>query len=138
MKKVIKLFTDPTTEAQHQINVIRWSQINRDKYPALALLHHIPNGGARDAVEGKRLREQGVKPGVPDLCLPVPRGRYNGLYLEMKKPGGTESPEQVWWREKLTEQGYFSTVSHGWESAVQVLVWYMGLKEEQILIPTHP
>lgn len=70
------------SEAQHQENVIKWSQQPsiRRQWPELALLHHIPNGGTRDAVEAKHLKQQGVKSGVPDLCLPVPRGQYHGLY----------------------------------------------------------
>ena len=79
MKTTIKLFANPTTEAQHQINIIRWTQIVRDIYPELELLYHIPNGGGRDAKEGRHLKEQGVKAGVPDLCLPVPRGPYDAL-----------------------------------------------------------
>lgn len=75
------------SEAQHQAYVIKWSQQPsiRRQWPELALLHHIPNGGTRDAVEAKHLKQQGVKSGVPDLCLPVPRGQYHGLYIEIKR-----------------------------------------------------
>ena len=54
------------SEAQHQANVIKWSQQPsiRRQWPELALLHHIPNGGTRDAVEAKHLKQQGVKSGV--------------------------------------------------------------------------
>lgn len=62
------------SEAQHQAYVIKWSQQPsiRRQWPELALLHHIPNGGTRDAVEAKHLKQQGVKSGVPDLCLSYP------------------------------------------------------------------
>ena len=52
------------SEAQHQAYVIKWSQQPsiRRQWPELALLHHIPNGGTRDAVEAKHLKQQGVKP----------------------------------------------------------------------------
>ena len=95
------------SEAQHQAYVIKWSQQPsiRRQWPELALLHHIPNGGTRDAVEAKHLKQQGVKSGVPDLCLPVPRGQYHGLYIEMKPAnsacsgcrlaGGGSSPGMV-------------------------------------------
>ena len=74
------------TEAQHQSALIKWSQLPqiRARYPELKLLHHIPNGGRRDPIEAKHLKAQGVKPGVPDLCLPVARGNFHGLYIEMK------------------------------------------------------
>lgn len=121
------------SEAQHQAAVIKWSQqpLIRAKWPELALLHHIPNGGSRDAVEGKHLKQQGVKRGVPDLCLPVPRGQYHGLYIEMKTETGSTSREQDWWGEHLLEQGYMWEVCHGWKSAVRVLEWYLSLKKLQ-------
>lgn len=117
------------TEAQHQANIIKWSQQPsvRGKWPELALLHHIPNGGTRDAVEGKHLKQQGVKAGVPDLCLPVARGGYHGLYIELKTEKGRASDAQKWWGERLRDQGYFWEVCHGWESAVRVLEWYLSI-----------
>lgn len=116
------------TEYQHQKAVIDWSLSVRDKYPDLKLLHHIPNGGRRDPIEAKHLKDTGTKRGVPDLCLPVPRGQYHGAYIEMKTETGTESADQIWWREQLTAQGYFATVCHGYESAVRVIEWYLNLK----------
>jgi len=127
VKSQIKLFANPKTEAQHQMNVIRWSEVVRDVYPELALLHHIPNGGARDPVEAKHLKEQGLKAGVPDLCLPVARGQYHGLYIEMKTEVGKTSPEQDWWIEQLTRQHYFVEVCHGWQSAIRTIEWYLRL-----------
>lgn len=51
------------TEAQHQKAVFDWSRQPgiRSRFPELALLYHIPNGGSRDAVEAKHLKQQGVK-----------------------------------------------------------------------------
>jgi hypothetical protein len=127
MKQTIKLIADPRTEAQHQTNVIRWTMTVRDRFPELALLHHVPNGGARDKIEAAHLKDQGVKPGVPDLDLPVARGGYHGLRIEMKKIGGVESEEQKWWREQLTAQGYAVMVCEGWIAAMDAIVWYMEL-----------
>ena len=117
------------SEAQHQENVIKWSQQPsiRRQWPELALLHHIPNGGTRDAVEAKHLKQQGVKSGVPDLCPPVPRGQYHGLYIEMKTESGHTSDEQEWWGDRLQTQGYVWRCCHGWQAAVAVLEWYLQL-----------
>lgn len=119
------------SEAQHQANVLKWSQQPsiREKWPELALLHHIPNGGSRDRVEGKHLKQQGVKSGVPDLCLPVARGGYYGLYIELKAEGGRLSDAQKWWMERLSEQGYFCATCWGWERAVKVLEDYLEREE---------
>jgi hypothetical protein len=105
-----------------------WTVMVRGKYPALKLLFHIPNGGRRDTIEAVNLKRQGVKSGVPDLFLPVARGQYHGLFIELKTETGRASPEQQWWMEELTKQGYFATVCHGWESAVRTIEWYMDLK----------
>ena len=119
-------------ESKHQEAVIKWGQQPsiRSKWPELALLHHVKNetqGGARQVAMDKAM---GVKKGVPDLCLPVPRGTYHGLYIEMKNDVGRASQEQKWWGERLTEQGYRWEVCHGWKSAVQTLEWYLSLKSE--------
>ena len=116
-------------ETRHQINIIKWSQQPsiRSRWPELSLLYHIKN----ETTEGKERvaadRAMGVKKGVPDLCLPVPRGEYHGLYIELKSETGHASDAQEWWGEKLTGQGYFWEVCHGWQSAVRVLEWYMSL-----------
>ena len=121
------------SEAKHQQAVIKWSQQPsiRAQWPELALLYHIKNetteGAARVAVD----RAMGVKKGVPDLFLPVPRRHYHGLYIEMKTETGRTSEAQDWWGEKLLEQGYMWEVCHGWQSAVRVLEWYLNLKNPQ-------
>lgn len=129
MKSTIKLYSNPRTEHQNQVNVMRWSMLHRAEYPDLKLLHAVPNGGTRDPIEGKHLQEEGLKPGVPDLDLPVARGKYHGLRLEMKTDTGRTSDAQDWWIAELLKQGYFVEVCHGWESAVRVIRWYMELGE---------
>lgn len=117
------------TEAQEQKAVFDWSKQPsvRSAWPELKLLHHIPNGGKRDAVEAKHLKQTGVKAGVPDLCLPVARDRFHGCYLEMKTEKGRIRPEQTWWMEELQKQGYYATVCRGWQEAVDTLQWYLSL-----------
>jgi len=113
------------TEAQHQSTLFKWTQAVRGKYPELALLHHIPNGGKRDKIEAVHLKQQGLKKGVPDMHLPVSRRGYHSLYIELKTETGKTSPEQDWWLEHLRKAGNFCEVCHGWESAKRVLEWYL-------------
>ena len=114
------------TEAEEQEAVIEWAKAMEARVPELELLHHIPNGGRRSKAEAGRFKAQGVKAGVPDLSLPVPRGRYHGLYVEMKrKRGGRISPEQEWWIERLQKQGYFVDVCFGADEAIRRIEWYL-------------
>ena len=83
------------TEAQEQMTLFSWAAMQSGKYPELNLLYHVPNGGSRHKAEAGRLRAEGVKAGVPDLCLPVARGQYHGLYIELKRQrGGRTSDHQ--------------------------------------------
>lgn len=72
------------SEATEQERVINWARFYAKDFPELDLLHHIPNGGSRNQLEAANLKRQGVKAGVPDLCLPVARNGKHGLYVEMK------------------------------------------------------
>ena len=56
-------------EAEEQISIFNWIEYNLGKYEDLQFLYHIPNGGFRNPAEAASLKKQGVKPGVPDLCL---------------------------------------------------------------------
>ena len=68
-----------------------------------------------------------MKPGVPDLCLPVARGGYHGLYIELKRAvGGILSDEQKWWIDELKSQGYAAIVCHGAEEAIRTIKEYLS------------
>ena len=115
------------TEGVEQATLFSWAQMRTYWYPELNLMFHIPNGGKRSKAEAGRFRAEGVKSGVPDLCLPVPRGRYHGLYIEMKTESGHTTAVQEWWGERLQAQGYAWRVCHGWQAAVALLEWYLQL-----------
>ena len=77
----------PTEDAE-QMMLMSWVTLMSSSRPELRLLFHIPNGGSRHKAEAGRFRAMGVKAGVPDLCLPVPRGGKHGLFVEMKRTKG--------------------------------------------------
>lgn len=116
-----------TRESDEQTQLMVWAEYMSGRYPELKLLYHIPNGGSRNSIEAYHLKQQGVKAGVPDLCLPVPRGTYHGLYIEMKVKGNKPTANQKEWIEKLREQGYKAEVCYGWEEASGVILDYFKL-----------
>lgn len=114
-------------EAEEQILVMQWTEYNKGKFPELELLYHVPNGGYRNEIEAANLKKQGVKAGVPDLCLPVPRGGYCGLFIEMKAGKGCKtSKSQDKWIDALKKQGYMAGVCYGAEHAISVLTKYLS------------
>ncbi len=94
------------TESQIQQDCIKWFAI---QYPELwnqGMLFHIPNEGIRLGRMGARVKREGVVRGVADLFLCVARGGYHGLFIEMKKPGSYQRPEQRSWQKYVERQGY--------------------------------
>ena len=97
-----------------------------NRYPELSLCFHIPNGGSRDPREAHNLRMQGVKPGVPDICLPVPRGGFAALYIELKrKSGGVLSDNQRVWLKALSRAGNRAVVCRGFDEARETILEYL-------------
>ena len=71
------------------------------------------------------MKREGVLAGVSDIMLPVSRGGYHGLYVELKVKGNTTSPSQKWWIEQVTKQGYLAKVCFGWVEAKKVIEGYL-------------
>lgn len=118
-------------EDREQQAIFEWAQlmVNTGRYPELEYMFAVPNGGHRHKATAARLKLTGVKSGVPDICLPVAKGKYHGLYVEIKRAqGGRATPEQKRWIEALNRGGYFAEVCHGCDSAIRVIEWYMNLK----------
>ena len=117
------------SEADEQMTVMQWARLNEHLYKDLALLHHIPNGGSRNRLEAIHLKQQGVKAGVPDLCLPVPRCGFHGLYIEMKRRKNARVAEsQNKWIAALRRQGYFAAVCYGADDAIRLIEAYLSRK----------
>ena len=123
-------YNNTPTEDIEQTQLFAWAQYASGKYPELALMYHIPNGGKRSKAEAARFKAQGVKAGVPDICLPVPSGKYHGLYIELKRvKGGRVSAAQEEYIEALRKQGYKVAVCFGMEQARDVIVGYLEFSQ---------
>lgn len=113
-------------EAQEQAAVFEWAAWVAKRVPELALLYHVPNGGSRNVVEAVHLKQQGVKAGVPDIVLPVARGKYHGLYIELKTLRGRLTNAQKQWLDSLRNQGYAALVCRGAQAAIAAIGNYLA------------
>ena len=126
MKRVNKL--PPVPEDIEQQYLFEWAMRQECVYPELKWLYHVPNGGKRFIGTAKKLKRQGVKAGVPDLCLPVPRGVHHGLYIELKVGKNKTSEKQDNWLEALAAYGYSVHVFWNREEAQAKIIEYLKLK----------
>lgn len=124
-RKCLPLMRGEMDEHRHQTMLFRWAEAAVCVLPRLALMYAVPNGGKRDLVTAAKLKQEGVKPGVPDVCLPVPRGGYAGLYVEMKAERGRLSADQREWIAGLEYAGNRAVVCFGWREARQVVANYL-------------
>jgi len=107
------------SEYDEQCRVIDYCDIM--KIPVFA----IPNGGSRHLLEAVKLKRSGVRAGVPDLCIPLVRKGYNGLYIEMKRKGGKLRIEQKDWLELLNNNGYLAKACWGFDEAKELIEKYI-------------
>ena len=107
------------SEHDEQVAVVRWCAWR--SIPVFA----IPNGGYRPKATAKRLKDEGVEPGVPDLFIPVSKHGKHGLFLEMKdRRGAKPRPEQMEWLELLDRNGYVAAWARGADAAIELIERY--------------
>ena len=123
------------SEHDEQVAVVDWFNLKYPKYQACLIA--IPNGAMlagspkKRGFQMHRLKREGLKPGVPDLFLAVPRGKYHGMWLEMKDNGKTRSSlTKAQWEYLvlMRENGYFAAWAAGAESAMSSIENYMAEK----------
>ena len=114
------------SEHWEQEQFFRWVYANQIRYPELKLCNGSMNGVRVSPRLRAGLKLQGLRPGVPDIDLPVKRFPYSGLRIEMKRrKGGTVSPEQKQFHTLLEQQGYMVAVCKGWIEAAQLVFNYL-------------
>jgi len=86
-----------------------WEALQR---PEFDMMFHIANENAH--------KRPGVKGGVPDLFLPIARGKYHGLFIELKVGSNKPSQKQLDTISTLRSQGYQVNVI--WDSVDEVIL----------------
>ena len=113
------------TEHDTQAAFMQYVRLRAHKIPELGWLHAIPNGGARNAVTGARMKAEGALKGVWDICWPCPRGAFKGLYLEFKYGKNKLTPEQKVFGYFVESQGYKTGVAYTVDEGIEILENYI-------------
>lgn len=116
------------TQHEHNIQTafFQWAALQKRRFPGLELAFAIPNGGWRHPKTARFLKAEGVKPGVPDVFLPVPQGPFHGLFIEFKYGKNTQTPAQKELARKLQDQGYAVAVCYSLQEAIAAVEKYYG------------
>ncbi len=118
------------TEHTEQVALFDWARANEPRHLQLGLLFAIPNGGKRHVGTGRKLKAEGVKSGVPDIFLGVPRNGKHGLFIELKVGKNKPSKNQLWWIHSLRAEGYAVEVCYGFLETQTAIIDYLGIETE--------
>lgn len=86
----------------------------------------IPNQANRHIHNAVKMKAEGVRSGVADLCFMLPQGRVG--WLEMKKPGGSMSDTQRQFRDICKSLGHLWGLAKSVDEALELLTEWDALK----------
>ena len=114
-------------EHKDQVALFIWAATLEKRHPALAKMYAVPNAGKRTPRQGAYMKAEGLKSGVPDICLPVARQGYHALYIELKIKPNKPSKNQLKWIDYLREEGHRVEVCYDWYEAKALIERYLGI-----------
>jgi hypothetical protein len=94
-------------------------------YPDLRYLFSTLKGVRLPIGLAKKAKAAGNKRGVPDIWLPVRRGKYAGLVIELKHGDNKPSDEQLDWLKFLNSQGFCAALAWGADEAISLIERYL-------------
>lgn len=120
------------TEEQEQRQVFRYVQW---QYPDI--IFNADMGGVRVPIGlAKKMKSLGNCRAFPDINIPEPRGKYYGLYIELKRTNtklkkkngdwvNDHVAEQADMLEKLRQRGYYAEFAIGFEHCKNIIDEYL-------------
>ena len=119
----------PQTESQIQKDCVKWF---RQRYEMIEpLFFSVSNGGARNPWTAKIMKDEGVRAGVSDIILLVPKHGYAALLIEMKKPDGKQSDSQKEFERLAKEYHYKYVICRELSTFQKLMIWYIEDKGEE-------
>lgn len=116
------------SEDEQQALFFEWVDEHKEKHPALDRIFAVPNGSNKSIAQRIVMKITGLRPGVPDVCVPIANVHYIGLWIEFKRPGGgTVSLEQGLWHRKLAASGHDVRVYDSAMEAIARVIQYLNL-----------
>jgi len=119
-------------EDSELIKFFNWVQINEKFDPRLSTIYHIANERRTSHHQGKIFKQKGVRPGIPDVHVPIPSGMYPGLYIEFKVRPGTLSEPQKKMIKTLLNIGHLVVVAWSAQEAIDIVCEYLSEPAQMI------
>lgn len=108
-----------------QCALFNWAALQSTAHPALKLLRGSMNGVCLTKAQAGKAKAAGSIKGEHDVTLPVARGGYIGLSVELKHGRNKPTKEQLEYGEMLTAEGWFVAYCWEWTEAADLIQKYL-------------
>lgn len=129
--KVVIYKVNSDGHSRLQASCVKWFRYQYSEYKDL--LFAIPNGLPIFDKELRvkiynRLNKEGLKAGVPDLFLALPRGIYHGAFIEIKYDSDRLRKVQADMIRELESENYKCIIVRSLEEFIEEINSYMRIK----------
>lgn len=116
-------------EHEQQCKLFAWALDHHTlaAHPELALMSASLNGVKLSKAQAGKAKAAGMRKGEWDIRLPVARGPYHGLIIEMKAGRNKLTLEQTEYGRAMAREGWARAVCYSAEEAQEDIKWYLGL-----------
>ena len=123
------------SEYEDQCAIFEWAALNEYRFPELKLLFGSLMGVRLPYKLLNKHKKAGMKKGKPDIHLPVARGGYIGLWIELKSLTGKKPDDTQ--MEMLRLLNYYDHATYwrkGSDAAIKLIKDYLQgkIKKEKI------
>ena len=120
-------------EAIMQMQLFDWIRSRPDIEP---YAFHIGNERKCTPQQGSILKRSGVKAGVWDNFIAIPRNNYHGLFVELKAGKNKLSDKQITFGDAVGMQMYKCVVAWSYEDARRAIEDYLAIEKPCDISPS--
>lgn len=124
--KAGKWIGSPCETDMQQALIRWWSFACKDWFLDERYLMANPLQSNRGPINGAKMKREGLRKGMLDLQLCIPRKDCAGLWIEMKTPRGKMSKSQTEFAALMVAKGYEVHVCRSVQEATQVITDYLA------------
>ena len=111
-----------SNEDLDQIAIFDWIRKNPYIEP---FCFHIANERKCSPQQGAKLKSMGVKAGVSDIFVAIPKNGYHGLFIELKHGKNKPNANQLIFLDNMNQQGYLAKLSYGIVETIDLIKNYL-------------
>ena len=128
-----------STASEHAIQAafIEWCHVMSKIDNRFEYIFGVPNAAKRSQYIARKMLEEGLSAGVPDVLCLFPTSHYPGFAIEFKSAGKIPTKQQARWLGRLHAAGWKVGVLYSVEEAVAFTTAYFAVGEKRLRVPTE-